>query len=57
MFYAIEKGKITEMLEDVAYQTNTQEFWGSCAGSCDQSDYRLFGSFNDGKGQPARARP
>lgn len=55
VFYAIEKGKITEMLEDVAYQANTQEFWNSCAGSCDQSDYRLFGAFNDGKGQPSQS--
>jgi TldD protein len=53
-FFAIEKGKITEPLEDVAYQSNTQEFWGACAGSCDQSDYRLFGTFFDGKGQPSQ---
>ncbi|MFD1469771.1 TldD/PmbA family protein [Hymenobacter caeli] len=55
VFYAIEKGKITEMLEDVAYQANTQEFWNSCAATCDESDYRLFGSFFDGKGQPSQA--
>ena len=55
VFYAIEKGKITEMLEDVAYQANTQEFWNSCAAVCDQSDYRLFGAFNDGKGQPSQS--
>ena len=54
VFYAIEKGKITEMLEDVAYQTNTLDFWGACAGSCDERDYRLFGSFFDGKGQPSQ---
>ncbi|MDJ0366104.1 TldD/PmbA family protein [Hymenobacter sp. H14-R3] len=54
LFFAIEKGKITEPIEDVAYQSNTQEFWGACAGSCDQSDYRLFGTFFDGKGQPAQ---
>ncbi|MBU6121352.1 TldD/PmbA family protein [Hymenobacter siberiensis] len=54
VFYAIEKGKITEMLEDVAYQANTQEFWNSCAAICDESDYRLFGSFFDGKGQPSQ---
>ena len=51
-FYAINQGKIDGMLEDVAYQANTQEFWNSCAATCDQSDYRLFGSFFDGKGQP-----
>ncbi len=55
VFYAIEKGKITEMLEDVAYQTNTLEFWGACAGSCDASDYRFAGFFNDGKGQPSQS--
>jgi TldD protein len=55
VFYAIEKGKITGMLDDVAYQANTQEFWGACAGSCDASEYRLFGTFNDGKGQPSQS--
>ncbi|UPL49282.1 TldD/PmbA family protein [Hymenobacter sublimis] len=54
VFYAIDKGKITGMLEDVAYQTNTLEFWNSCAAICDESDYRLFGSFFDGKGQPSQ---
>ncbi|MGI4824498.1 MAG: TldD/PmbA family protein [Janthinobacterium lividum] len=54
LFYAIEKGKITEPIEDVAYQSNTQEFWGACAGSCDASDYRLYGTFFDGKGQPSQ---
>ncbi|GAA4503703.1 TldD/PmbA family protein [Hymenobacter ginsengisoli] len=54
VFYAIEKGKIAGMLDDVAYQANTQEFWNSCAAVCDQSDYRLFGSFFDGKGQPSQ---
>ncbi|UYZ62007.1 TldD/PmbA family protein [Hymenobacter weizhouensis] len=54
VFYAIDKGKISGMLEDVAYQTNTIEFWNSCAAICDQSDYRLFGSFFDGKGQPSQ---
>ncbi|KAA9331395.1 TldD/PmbA family protein [Hymenobacter busanensis] len=54
VFYAIEKGKIAGMLEDVAYQANTQEFWNSCAATCDESDYRLMGSFFDGKGQPSQ---
>ena len=54
VFYAIEKGKIAGMLDDVAYQANTQEFWNSCVAVCDASDYRLFGSFFDGKGQPSQ---
>ena len=52
LFYEIKDGKIGEMLEDVAYQANTQEFWNACAGICDQSDWRMGGSFFDGKGQP-----
>lgn len=43
------------MLNDVAYQANTQEFWNSCNAICDESDYRLGGSFNDGKGQPSQS--
>ncbi|MGI4833077.1 MAG: TldD/PmbA family protein [Janthinobacterium lividum] len=54
VFYAVENGRITEMLDDVAYQANTQEFWNSCAAVCDARDYRLFGSFFDGKGQPSQ---
>jgi len=55
LFYEIKNGKIAGMLKDVAYQSNTQEFWNSCAGIADQSDYRLGGSFFDGKGQPAQS--
>jgi TldD protein len=54
VFYEIKGGKIVGMLEDVAYQANTQEFWNSCSKICDESDYRLFGSFFDGKGQPSQ---
>lgn len=54
VFYEIKNGEITGMLEDVAYQSNTQEFWNSCVQLCDKDDYRTFGSFFDGKGQPAQ---
>ncbi|MFY0688713.1 MAG: TldD/PmbA family protein [Cyclobacteriaceae bacterium] len=54
VFYEIKDGEIKGMLNDVAYQSNTQEFWNSCAAICDESDYRLFGSFFDGKGQPSQ---
>ncbi|MCK7594206.1 TldD/PmbA family protein [Pseudomarimonas salicorniae] len=54
LFYEIKDGKITEMLEDVAYQIRTPEFWASCAAICDERDYRLGGSFFDGKGQPSQ---
>jgi TldD protein len=52
LYYEIKEGKIAGMLNDVAYQSNTQEFWNSCAAVCDKNDYRLGGSFFDGKGQP-----
>ena len=55
LFYEIKEGKIVGMLNDVAYQSNTQEFWNSCNAICDESDYRLGGSFNDGKGQPSQS--
>ncbi|TRZ43166.1 TldD/PmbA family protein [Robertkochia solimangrovi] len=54
VFYEIKDGKIVGMLNDVAYQSNTQEFWNSCVKICDESDYRMFGSFFDGKGQPSQ---
>ncbi len=55
LFYEISKGKIVGMLKDVAYQSNTQEFWNSCSAVCDERDYRLGGSFFDGKGQPMQS--
>jgi len=54
LFYEIKDGKITQPLEDVAYQMRTPEFWNACSAICDESDYRLFGSFFDGKGQPSQ---
>lgn len=54
LFYEIKNGKIAGMLKDVAYQSNTQEFWNSCSAICDKRDYRLGGSFFDGKGQPTQ---
>jgi TldD protein len=55
LFYEIENGEIKGMLRDVAYQSNTQELWSSCVAICDARDYRLFGTFFDGKGQPSQA--
>lgn len=55
LFYEIKNGKVTQPIEDVAYQIRTPEFWNSCAAVCDQSDYRFGGSFFDGKGQPGQS--
>ncbi len=54
LFYEIKNGKIAGPLEDVAYQTNTQEFWNACSAICDERDWRMGGSFFDGKGQPSQ---
>ncbi|MDI1253216.1 TldD/PmbA family protein [Thermomonas sp.] len=55
LFYEIKEGKVTGMIEDVAYQIRTPEFWNSCVAVCDGRDYRLGGTFNDGKGQPGQS--
>ena len=54
LFYEIKNGKIVGPVEDVAYQSNTQEFWNNCSAICDQRDWRMGGSFFDGKGQPSQ---
>ena len=54
-YYEVRNGKIVGMLKDVAYQAITQEFWNSVASIADESDYRLGGAFNDGKGQPGQS--
>ena len=54
LYYEIKDGKITGPLEDVAYQANTQEFWNACSSICDERDWRMGGSFFDGKGQPSQ---
>lgn len=52
--YEIKNGELLGMVKGAAYQSNTQEFWNACTQICDQSDYRLNGSFFDGKGQPSQ---
>jgi TldD protein len=54
LFYEIKNGQIAGMVEDVAYQMRTPEFWNACTAVCDARDYRLGGSFFDGKGQPGQ---
>lgn len=54
LYYEIKNGEITQMLRDVAYQSNTQEFWNTCAELGGPSTYELGGTFFDGKGQPSQ---
>jgi TldD protein len=54
LVYEIKGGKITGLVEDAAYQIRTPEFWNACVAICDERDFRLNGSFFDGKGQPSQ---
>ena len=54
-FWEVKKGKITTQLRDVAYQSNTPEFWKSCDMVGGKGSYELGGAFNDGKGQPGQS--
>ena len=54
LIYEIENGKVTRQVEDGAYQIRTPEFWNSVSAICDDRDFRVFGSFFDGKGQPGQ---
>ncbi|MGO4260874.1 TldD/PmbA family protein [Lysobacter sp. TAB13] len=54
LFFEIKNGQVTGMIEDAAYQIRTPEFWNSCVAVCDERDFRLGGSFFDGKGQPSQ---
>lgn len=52
--FEIKNGQIAGLVKDAAYQANTQEFWNACLAIAGEQDYRLGGSFFDGKGQPGQ---
>jgi TldD protein len=54
-FWEIKKGKLGEMLRDVAYQSRTTDFWHACDGLGGESTYELNGAANDGKGEPTQS--
>ena len=54
-FWEIKKGKVGDMLRDVAYQSRTTDFWNACDGLGGKATYELNGAANDGKGEPAQA--
>ena len=54
-FWEVKNGKITTQLRDLAYQSNTPEFWKSCEMLGGRSTYLLGGAFSDGKGQPSQS--
>ena len=54
LYFEIKNGEVTRQVEDAAYQIRTPEFWNACTAICDARDFRLGGSFFDGKGQPSQ---
>jgi TldD protein len=54
-FWEVKNGKITTQLRDLAYQSNTPEFWRACDLIGGRSTYLLGGAFSDGKGQPVQS--
>jgi TldD protein len=53
-FFRIRNGRLAGQLRDVAYQSNTSDFWGSLAAVGGPDTWVLGGAFNCGKGQPGQ---
>ena len=53
-FYAIEDGRLTGQVRDVAYQATTTEFWGAMSAVGGPQTWVLGGAFNCGKAQPGQ---
>lgn len=50
--WEIRDGRRHRLLRDPTYQGLTTEFWGSCDAICDEREWRAWGVFNCGKGEP-----
>ena len=53
-FFEIKNGKITTRLRDLAYQSNSVDFWLACDGVAGPAEWEMHGTFYDGKGEPAQ---
>jgi TldD protein len=51
-FWEIKGGKKGRMLDRVAYQSRTPDFWQACDGIADERFWENYGLNSDGKGQP-----
>lgn len=52
LFWEIKHGKKGRMIDRVAYQSRTPDFWQACDAIADQRFWENYGLNNDGKGQP-----
>jgi TldD protein len=55
VFHAIKKGKLAGPLKDVAYHSNTVDFWNRCEAVGGRSSWKLCGALHDGKGEPTQS--
>lgn len=55
MFHAVKHGKLAGPLRDVAYQSNSLEFWNSCDMLGGPKSWEMNGTMWDGKGEPGQA--
>jgi TldD protein len=53
-FWEIRGGKKGRMLDRVAYQSRTPDFWQACDGIADERFWQNYGLTGDGKGQPVQ---
>ncbi len=54
-FWDVKKGKVVSPLRDVAYQSNTLDFWHGCDLIGGEKSWSLHGAMNDGKGEPGQS--
>jgi TldD protein len=52
--FEIAGGKLGQIYKNPVYSGNTVEFWNSCDRIAGESDYRIWGTPNCGKGQPGQ---
>ncbi len=52
--YEIKRGKRTRLLRNPTYFGSTPEFWNACDAVCSPQYWRMWGTPNCGKGQPAQ---
>jgi TldD protein len=54
-FHEVKGGKVTRALRDVAYQSNSVEFWNACDMIGGEATWELHGTVSDGKGEPGQS--
>ncbi len=53
--WKIENGEVKHIVKEPTYYGITPEFWQSCDWICGEEEWRYFGTFNCGKGEPGQA--